>query len=417
MPEPRTLYLGGLVFDGVNAPVPGQGVLVENGRIKRLAPAGEFDGYAGARVDTTGRTLLPGLMDCHVHFIFGGEGSLVAAHAGMSNAQIAMRALDFAQATLRGGVTSVRDLGGKDYLEIAVRDAINSGRHLGPTIRCAGRVICMTGGHGWFMGREADGPVDVVKAVRENIKAGADFIKFIATGGVATPNVDPLLAQLTPEELTAGIAEAKRFGRPSTAHAQGAPGIRNAIDAGIASIEHGFQMTDDLIADMKARDIHLVPTLVAIERTLSQPQAIPDYVREKAERFGAMHQDSVKRFYQAGAPIAFGTDAGTSFNYHGENVRELMLMVELGIAPLDALRSATSVAGKLMGHADRGRIAQGWWADFLIVEGDPSRDIQAVADRANHRLVVKNGFDVHAMIGAAGKSMAAVVPRFAAPAF
>jgi len=411
------LYLGGRLFDGVNPPVDGHGVLVENGRIARVAPAAEFTGFAGTRIDTSGQTLMPGLIDCHVHFIFGGEGNLVASHVGMSASDIAMRGLDLAQATLRGGVTAVRDLGGRDYLEMALRDAVNSGRQLGPTMRCAGKVICMTGGHGWFIGRETDGPMDVVKAVRENIKAGADFIKFIATGGVSTPNVDPMLAQLTAEELQAGVAEAKRFGRRSTAHAQGAPGIRNAVDAGVVSIEHGFQMTDELIADMKARNVYLVPTLAAMERVLSNPKALPAYVIEKTQRFGEMHRDSVQRFYKAGAPIAFGTDAGTAFNYHGENSQELKLMADLGIAPLDTLRSATSAAADLVGFTDRGRIVEGYWADFLIVRGDPVADIRAASDRANHARVVKNGFDVHAAIGAVAKASPPMLPRFAPPAF
>ena len=328
-----------------------------------------------------------------------------------------MRALELAQATLRGGVTAVRDLAGRDYLEIAVRDSINAGYQLGPTIRCAGKLICMTGGHGWYMGRETDGPIDVVKAVRENIKAGADLIKFIATGGVATPNVDPLLAQLTLDELTTGVAEARRFGRKSTAHAQGAPGIRNAIDAGVASIEHGFQLTDELIADMKTRGIYLVATLAALDRTLSRPDALPDYIAEKARRFYDMHRDSVIRYHRAGGRLAMGTDAGTPFNFHGENAQELKLMVDLGISPLDALRSATANAADLIGFTDRGRIADGHWADLVLVQGNPAEDIRAVTDRANHRLVLKAGIDVHATLGPPIKPSAPRFPQMAAPSF
>ena len=413
----KQLYVGGLVFDGIAPPVEGRGVVVEDGRIVRVAPAGEFAGFSGTRIDTTGGTLLPGLIDCHVHFIFAGEANLLASYRMMSPSETTIRALELAQATLRGGVTAVRDLGGSDYIEFAVRDACNSGRQLGPTIRCAGRVICMTGGHGWFIGREADGPVDVAKAVRENIKAGADLIKFIATGGVTTPNVDPMLAQLSAEELAAGVAEAKRFGRRSAAHAQGAPGIRNAIDAGVASIEHGFQLTDDLIADMTARRIYLVPTLAAMERVLANLQGIPAYLIEKTKRFYDMHRDSVIRYYRAGGPIAFGTDAGTAFNFHGANVHELRLMADLGIAPLDALRSATANAADLVGLTDRGRIAEGCWADMLIVSGNPAEDIGAVADHANHRAVIKAGYDVHSQLGPALPPATPRFPQMAPPAF
>ncbi len=413
----KQLYIGGLVFDGTAPPVGGRGVLVETGRILRIAPADEFTGFSGTRIDTAGHTLMPGMIDCHVHFTLAGEPNVLSSFRMLTPQDAVMRALELTQATLRGGVTAVRDLAGRDYLEIAVRDTINAGYQLGPTIRCAGKLICMTGGHGWYMGREADGPLDVATAVRENIKAGADLIKFIATGGVATPNVDPLLAQLTLEELAAGVAEAKRFGRKSTAHAQGAPGIRNAIDAGVASIEHGFQLTDELIADMKTRGVYLVATLAALDRTLSRPDAIPDYIAEKGRRFYDMHRDSVIRYYRAGGRLAMGTDAGTPFNFHGENVQELKLMADLGISPLDALRSATGNAADLVGFTDRGRIADGCWADLVLVRGNPAEDIRAVSDRANHRLVLKAGIDVHATLGPPLKPSAPRFPAMAPPAF
>ena len=413
----KQLYIGGLVFDGVAAPVEGRGVVVENGRILRIAPAGEFAGFSGTRIDTAGHTLMPGMIDCHVHLMLSGEPSVLSSFRAVTPQDAVMRGLELAQATLRGGVTAVRDLAGRDYLEIAIRDTINAGFQLGPTIHCAGKLICMTGGHGWYMGRETDGALDVVTAVRENIKAGADLIKFIATGGVATPNVDPLLAQLTLEELTAGVAEARRFGRKSTAHAQGAPGIRNAIDAGVASIEHGFQLTDELIVDMKARGVYLVATLAALDRTLSRPDAIPAYIAEKGRRFYEMHRDSVIRYHRAGGRLAMGTDAGTPFNFHGENVQELKLMVDLGIAALDALRAATGNAADLIGFTDRGRIREGFWADLLLVRGNPAEDIRAASDRANHRLVLKGGVDVHATLGPPLKPSAPRFPQMAAPAF
>lgn len=413
----KSLYAGGLMFDGTNPPLEGRGVMVEGGRIVRVAPAGEFSGFAGKRVDTSGMTLMPGLIDCHVHLALPGEASVLGSFRSTTPQETVMRSLELAQATLRGGFTAVRDLGGREYLEIAVRDSCNAGYQLGPTIHCAGKVICMTGGHGWFMGREADGPLDVAKAVRENIKAGADHIKFIATGGVATPNVDPMLAQLTLEELTAGVAEARRFGRKSTAHAQGAPGIRNAIDAGVGSIEHGFQLTDDLIQDMKTRGVYLVATLAALDRTLSKPDVIPAYMREKGQRFHLMHLDSVLRFYKAGGLLAMGTDAGTPFNFHGENSQELKLMVDLGIAPLDALRSATGNAADLIGFTDRGRIAEGAWADLLLVQGNPAETIGAASDRANHRLVLKDGIDVHATLGPPLPPAAPRFPKMNAPSF
>ena len=207
-----TLYVGGRLFDGEKA-VDGHAVLEEGGRIKRVAPAGEFKGFAGERVDTAGGTLIPGLIDCHVHSLMGAEGNPGAVQDRMSAAQIAVRGMELMQRTLEGGITAVRDCGGKDYIEFAMRDAFNAGRFLGPTMRCAGRLICMTGGHGNRNGRVADGVDDVVKAVREQVHAGSDLIKIMATGGVMTPGVNPEDAHYSLEELKAGISEGHRFNR------------------------------------------------------------------------------------------------------------------------------------------------------------------------------------------------------------
>src|SRR3990172_9735606 len=184
------LLAGGDVFDG-SALLPRHGVLLEDGRIAHVAPLDAFTGYAGERFDTSGGTLLPGLIDCHVHLVYGGEANPRPVLSALSPAQITLKALENAQRTLRGGVTAVRDCGGKDYLEFAVRDAVNRGVFQGPTIRAVGRMICMTGGHGNHIARVADGTDEVIKAVREQIHARCDQIKIMATGGVMTPGVNP----------------------------------------------------------------------------------------------------------------------------------------------------------------------------------------------------------------------------------
>ena len=185
-----TLYAGGLVFDGEGAVLSDHGVLVEGERIARLAPISEFEGYSGARVDTSGGTLLPpDRLSCPP--LLWRRGNPFAVMNLLRDSEIVMRALDRAQASLKGGITGLRDCGGKDYLEFAVRDACNQGRQLGPTIRASGKVICMTGGHGNRTGRVADGVDEVIKAVREQIHAGSDLIKIMATGGVMTPGVNP----------------------------------------------------------------------------------------------------------------------------------------------------------------------------------------------------------------------------------
>ncbi|MCP5035938.1 MAG: amidohydrolase family protein, partial [Actinomycetia bacterium] len=171
-----------------------------------------------------------------------------------------------AQATLAGGITAIRDCGGKDYLELSVRDACNSGAQMGPTIRAAGRMICMTGGHGNPIGRVADGPDDVVKAVREQIHAGSDFIKLMATGGVLTPGVNPEDAHFSYEEISAGIHEAHRFSKRTASHAQGTDGILNAARGGVDSVEHGMFMTQECVEVMLEQGTYLVPTLAAGHR-------------------------------------------------------------------------------------------------------------------------------------------------------
>src|SRR5690242_337554 len=328
-----TLYVGGRLFDGEKV-LDGHAVLEEGGKVKKVAPAGEFAGFAGDKVDTAGGTLIPGIIDCHVHSLSGAEGNPGAAQDRLSPAQRTVRGMEFMRATLEGGVTAVRDCGGKDYIEFAIRDAFNQGRFLGPTMRCAGRMICMTGGHGNRTGRIADGIDEVVKAVREQVHAGSDLIKIMATGGVMTPGVNPEDAHYSAEEMAAGIKEGHRFHRHCASHAQGSEGILNAVRGGIDSIEHGIFMDDECIKEMLARGTWLVATLAAVKNILKghdegEP-GIPDYVIEKSRRVYERHRESFKAYYKAGGKLAMGTDAGTPFNRHGENARELEYMVELG---------------------------------------------------------------------------------------
>lgn len=387
----QQLYIGGTILDGEGGMLEGHGLLVEGERIARLAPAAEFEGFAGETVDTAGMTLLPGLIDCHVHLCLGAEGDPGTAQGKLSPAQLAMRCLERAQATLAGGVTAIRDCGGKDYIEFAVRDACNAGIQQGPTIMASGRVICMTGGHGNRSGRIADGVDEVVKAVREQVHAGCDLIKIMATGGVMTPGVDPQDAHYSAEEMAAGIAEGHRFRRTCASHAQGEEGILNAVRGGVDSIEHGFFLTEKAIEEMLARGTYLVATLAALRNILNNGHLVPAYAIEKSRKYGEFHVESVKRFYAAGGKMAMGTDAGTPFNKHGENAQELRFLVEVGVRPMDAIVMATRNGAELMRQEQRGSLAEGKFADLLAVHGDPLADIEAVADARNHALVVKNG--------------------------
>ena len=387
------LFHDGILFDGHDRLPDGHALLVEGDRIAAIGPKAHFDGYAGARVAMAGQTLLPGLIDCHAHLTLSADlEGFRGALTRFSRAGLTLRALENAQACLRGGITAMRDCGGVDHVEVAVRDACNSGRLLGPTLRVAGQCICMTGGTNFAVARQADGPDEVVKAVREQIAAGCDCIKLMATGGVLTPGTDINDAQYTPAELAAGIAEARRFGRPVAAHAIGAAGILNAARAGVDSIEHGVFLTDESIAEMRLRDIVLVPTLAAITHIVEHlDDGFSPEVQDKARQAIASSRQSVRRYHQAGGRIAMGADTGTPFNPHGSNARELRYLVEAGLTPTEALRAATATAAALLRLPDRGRLQPGCVADLLLVDGDPTQDIDRAAERLHHRGVFKGG--------------------------
>lgn len=386
-----TLIHNGALLDGLGARFEGHSVLIDNDRIERVAPAGEFEGFDGQTIDLDGGTLMPGLIDCHVHLCYAGEPNPGRAVEDMLPGAITVRALANAQESLAGGITSIRDCGGVNYLEFAVRDACNNGTFTGPTIRAAGRMICMTGGHGNRFGRVADGVSEVVKAVREQVHAGSDLVKIMATGGVMTPGVNPEDAHYSPEEMAAGIAEGHRFHKTCASHAQGTEGILNAVRGGIDSIEHGIFMNEHCVREMVERGTYLVPTFAALANILRGADKVPEYVIEKTRRVAEAHRESIRLFYAAGGRIAMGTDAGTPFNLHGANAHELRYMVDNGITPADAVVFSTSNAADLMCLTDHGRIKDGCVADLLAVAGDPLADIEQIADRTHHQWVMKNG--------------------------
>jgi len=369
--------------------VRGRAVVVERDRITQVVD--DARAPRGRRIDLSGCTLLPGLINCHVHLCFGAEADPVRVMRDEPYALTALKVLRRAQETVEAGVTTVRDLGGRDYAEFAVRRAVAEGLFPGPRILGAGRPVCMTGGHGNAIGREADGPDDARKAVREQLKAGADVIKLIATGGVMTPGVEPGSPQLTLEEMRAAIEEATKAGRRTAAHAQGSTGIADAIEAGITTIEHGIFLTDEIVAAMKRKGVFLVATLAAPAAISAGGLAagIPDYMVRKSDAVVTAHVASFRRAHEAGARIAAGADSGTPLNPHGSLLPELDLMVKYGMTPLEAIRSATSVAAEALGlGSETGRVAEGHAADLLAVTGDPVERIGALGDV---RLVLARG--------------------------
>ena len=366
----------GILYDGtLAAPHRNVDIVIEGDRIAEIRAATE-----GIAPDASAACITPGLVNAHVHLVASGEPNLQILAATQTQNEAVLAAAANARKTLRAGVTTVRDLGSQLGIAQAVRDAVNAGKATGPRIRAAGRALCMTGGHGWFIGRQVDGPWDAVKAVREELFAGADCLKVIATGGVLTKGAVPGNAQLRPEELEYAIAEAHRHGLRVGAHAIGTEGIKNALRAGVDSIEHGHMLDDEAIALFKERGAYLVPTLAAPTCILEHMHdgSQPDWVVTKAETVGEAMRENIKRAYRQGVKIAGGSDAGTPYNLHEDYAYEIELMHKLlGMTPQQALHAATQVASELIGLT-RGVIAAGEPADLVLFARDIDEDIRTL---------------------------------------
>lgn len=342
-------------------------------------------------IDAGGRTVMPGLINGHVHLANDGAPDLAAQVRGDSTATAAYRAAANALVTLNSGVTTVKDCGAADNVVIDLGRAIEAGVVVGPRVVAAGRVITMTGGHCYFMGVEADGIDAVRTAVRGQLKQGAGFIKAMATGGVLTSEVKATQTALLREELETIVQEAHNAGRRVSTHAIGREGIENAILAGVDTIEHGYRLDADLFALAIERGTYLVPTLAAIGNIVGQAEhgSMPSWIVEKAtdeaERSTAMFRAAV----EAGMKIAAGTDAGTPYNPHDGLVDEILTMVAIGLTPTRALLAATRDGAENAGLLEvTGTLEPGKSADLIIVDGDPTTDITALR---SIRLVAKCG--------------------------
>jgi imidazolonepropionase-like amidohydrolase len=366
------------VFDGRSLKTKA-GLLVADGTISWVGAHARAPREAAAahEVDGSGRTVVPGLIDCHVHLCFDGSADFEAEARGMTNdAAATVKAVRNAARNLAHGVTTVRDLGGPGMAAIEVARAVETGLIPGPRVLAAGRALTITGGHGHTIGlaREVDGP----DAVREGIRAGTSVVKIIATGGVLTPGLMADFAAFTPEELEAAVGEVHAWGRAIAAHGHGATGILNAVRAGVDSIEHGSMLTTEGAKLMKERGTFLVPTLSAFHGILDNADEVPAYAVDKTRALWGEARDAFRRALRAGVSIASGTDAGTPFNPHGGAPVEIVRMVEWGMTPLRAMQAATSVAAELLRLPGVGTIEPGKAADLLLLDADPIEEIGAV---------------------------------------
>ncbi|HEX8600019.1 MAG TPA: amidohydrolase family protein, partial [Chloroflexia bacterium] len=295
-----------------------------------------------------------------------------------------LHSLKRCQQMLEAGITTARDLGGYEYVEMALRDAFAAGDWPGPRLLCAGKVLTMTGGHGWPIGMEVDGPDEVRKGARENLKNGADCLKIMATGGVLTPGVEPGAQQLGEEEIRAGVEEAHKVGKLIATHAQGTEGIKAALRAGIDTVEHGIFLDDEAIQMMVERGVVFVPTLAAPYQIVEagEEKGIPAYALEKSRRVLQAHSRSFEWAVSAGVTIAAGNDGGTPFNPSHDLVTELRLMMEHGLNTLGAIRAATLGSAKALGLSEEiGTVQAGKWADLLVLDegADPIADISSLS--------------------------------------
>lgn len=381
------------LIDGRSAePFKRAAIVISGGKIEGVGAEGAFAVPADASIiDGKGGTLLPGLVNAHAHLTSDGLADIGAQTMADSLPMATLRASRNAQKALMVGITTVRDCGARGGVVIELSKAIEDGLVKGPRIVACGRCVCMTGGHGHFMGREADGPDGVRAAARAEIKEGAQFLKIMATGGVLTKGVHPSQAQFTVDELRAGIDAAHDAGKRTATHAIGNRGIKNALKAGIDSIEHGFYIDDEAIDLFHKTGAYHVPTLIAVDNIVKNAsgKGIPEWAVKKAIEESGHHMDSFSKSVKHGIKLAAGTDAGTPFNYHDMLAYEIEKMAENGLTPMQAIACATKNGSEVVGLADQiGTLEPGKVADLILVAGDPLRDLTLLRQPA---LVIKGG--------------------------
>ena len=388
----RIVLIGGAVYGGLGNEVIENGfVEIVDGKIGAVGSVRDLSSKPDAElIDTTGKTVLPGIIDTHMHVFH--EPQMLRLSEGAA----AIWGANYAQSALRAGVTTMRDLGAQSGAVFGLKKALNEGYTVGPRYLVAGRAICMTGGHGWAnLSAEADGEDAIRKLARQQIKLGADVIKVMASGGAGTPGELPTEAQFSMQEIRAAVDVAHDFGKPVAAHALATEGIIRAIEAGVDTIEHGVFLDDRAIELMLKKNVALCPTISVYPRIINRGPAGGEapFVMEKSVALLGPHLESLRKAVAAGVRIVFGTDATTLYNPVGDFSDEMDLMVKAGMSPVEVIHSATSTAADICRVSNIvGTLEAGKLADVVVVDGDATKDIAALSAT---NLVFKDGICVY----------------------
>ncbi len=382
-----TLFLNGLLLDGLGGVFEGAGVLVEGDRIVAVGRGIESRRDADTRViDLAGRSIMPGVIDTHVH-LAGGDYAPHYLEEPIGLA--AYRTAEAARRTIMAGVTTIRTAASRDFLDVDLRDAINAGLIPGPRVIASGRGLTTTGGHLHDTCMEVDGVDAAIHAVRYHMKRRCDSIKLMMSAGIATQGPNVWSAQFNSDEAKAAVSEAHKYGMKVLTHTFGVEAIRNCIEAGVDSVDHGSGLTEELAVQMKEKGIHLVPTFGPGHYYVVMRKAEPWRI-ERAERVHPIRGEAFRLAMAVGVPIGMGSDCGAPSRFpNGENLLEMELMVNNGMKPDDVVRASTSVNARLIGRPELGSIEAGKLADIVVIEGNPLDDMGLM--RRGVKLVMKGG--------------------------
>ncbi len=381
------IILCGTLYDGErNEPIKNTWLTISDGKIEKISdeqPDGE-----GEILDLRQYTVLPGFIDCHDHVCLDPGNEIAQAQEPV--AWLAIRGAARCRTIVEAGVTTLRNAGEHERIDLSLKRLIDAGVIPGPRLVTAGMWICRTGGSGWWDEKEVDGPWAIRKAVREEVKQGVDWIKIMVTGDFTTPNSDPVTCDFTKEEIFTAVDEAHRLGKKIAAHAHGGPGADYLIEAGVDSIEHGFYLTDAQMREMSRKGIYLCSTYGIVGAILNEPNS-PDYSLDGCEKYTKIIDAMLARAILADVPIVVGSDGN-----HGKMAVELDALVRAGYSHAQAINALTCEAAKVLDLSGQvGMIKEGLTADLVVVNGDPLKDIYEIE---NIKLVIKDGQNVYSRI-------------------